>query len=349
MIGNVVQILKPEPLGEFSTSFGDLIMSTYGRVSDKRFVTLEPQKEVHDEFWLYASYAVGWCPRACAIAAAYGSAQREIKPDMQWRFDLGMAYHTMLQQSVIPHRGLDGLLGAWIRKGKTNVRGIYKDVESNYKNAIDDKENRSIVRGWGARPEGFDGRDGWEYKESKIRMLDYRIVVKMDGMIRWEDLGDEPFDLKTVDISEYDLLNPMLGGRPKHVHVLQAQLTMLATGTGRFRIIYVFKGAKSLKTMFLEHIVYRDEAVISDLKMTALECVSAVRDVDKYKADNNIALSSFIVDEDVRKDVYEKVIECHSRREECPMKSKGFASKCDERDECFPGRGKKKTFTKDGE
>lgn len=347
MLGNIVKILKPEPLGEYSSKFTDLIYANAGSVSKKKLVTLEPQKEIHDEFWLYASYATGWCPRACAIAAAFGRAQREIKPDLQWGFDIGKAMHEMLQQRLIPQDGNNPLLGAWIRRGKTNIRGMYRDVESGYKNEIADSDVRDVVRGWGKRPKGFEGRDGWKFKEPKIRMLDYRVVIKMDGIIGWEDIGEEPFDIKTVDLREYDLLNPLLGGKPKEATLLQGQLTMWATNTQRFRVVYVFKGEGSIKRAIFEHIVYRDDAEISRLKGVALECVGAVRDVDKYKKDNGLKNGDFIVDEAMRKDVYEKVIECHSRRAECPMKSKGFALKCDERDECFPGRGKKKTFEKE--
>ncbi len=340
MLGDLVKVLKPTPQGVYSTKFQDLISRTYGRVHPRKVVTLEQMGDVYDEFWLYASYATGWCPRMCAIAAVYGASERPVKADQQMLYDIGHAYHDMFQQKTIPHRGDDVLLGAWKHHRKTTGRL----VRSNYKNVVDDGEKRDVVRGWGPRPKGFDGRNGWRYEESKIRMTDLRVVVKMDGIIRWSDDGDESFDLKTVDRDQYDRLNPLLGGVPSENHVLQGHLTMWATGVKRHRIIYVFKGVRGIGSMFLEHIVERDDAEISKLKGLAAQCVSAVKMVDDYKKEKGVDPTVLLDDDDLKKEMYENVVEQIPRLEVCPMKSKGKARNCDERDDCFPGRGKRKSL-----
>lgn len=305
---------------------------------ERRFFppTLVKQRETWKEFWLYASDTKNWCPRACALNAILPIVPKELTVEDLWNFGQGHAYHKLFQGEILQALG-DRLLGGWERFVRQDDPGLYVKSKPNtwVEPKFGDDENRQVVNPWVERPFG----DGWRYVEPKVRMLDYRIVVKLDGIIRLSDYSDfEVFELKTARQQMRDHYDPMMGGSPRPEHIEQVNIGMWATGLKRARIVYLFKGDFSFIGSMVEHEIEYDESIMNRLKGLARQCVDAVRLCDEIKTDNSKG-ESFFTD---GKDAAEWWNDNFPRLSECPMKSKGKAKDCPCRDACFPGRGKKR-------
>jgi enoyl-CoA hydratase/carnithine racemase len=130
---------------------------------------------------------------------------------------------------------------------------------------------------------------------------------------------------------------------------------MLATGAKRARIIYVFKGEKSLRTSIIEHVVERDDKLIEEIKARLQACVDAVSRIERVR-DNEIEKACIEVDgagvpdfadlkPELKSEIRGKMVaaaEEYGRLTECQMKSKGKPKYCDGRDFCFGVRKRKK-------
>lgn len=297
-----------------STVVYDLIKEHWTQKRTPSEVSLAKKDPIWREWWIGASAIHKVCPRMFALAAARGVEGMEgsvFPAETLWLFDQGHAYHDLFQQKVLASFPTGILLGRW-----KNDSG----VNTEYKNDV--PEGMIVERGWGPCP---DGR-GWKYDETKIRIPDYRMVVKIDTILDIPGDGLEVVEIKTEKQEAKDDLNPMLGGRPRPQHIEQTHVGMWATGIQRARIIYVFKGAPSLKTSLIEHIVPRNEALIEEIKARALACVDAVKAIEAIDnmPDRKIAAENM------------------PRLPECQMKSKGKPKYCDGRDLCFGVRKKRK-------
>lgn len=336
MLGKVVQKQRQPPKPVISTKLRDAILEGWTETRSGSVATLKGQDETWNEFWLHASATKKWCPRMAALSAMFGTPSEEHKAETLWNFGQGHAYHWLFQSKMLGSLGAV-FMGAWRRfvpvkdePGKF-LESVHLGVP-----VVDDGEERDIVRGWCEKPEEdqqTDGwvRNGWEYIESKVRMLKYRIVVKFDAVLRWKDDGEEIFELKTEKEGAREQLDPQIGGVPRQQHVEQVNLAMWASGIKRARIVYMFKGEYTLKRSLIEHVLEYDPAVIERLKDMALKCVEAVRAVDAFKDDNPDA-------SDEEKMAF---VEDHFERDgDCPMKSKGKARYCAQRDMCFQKKKK---------
>lgn len=318
MLGKVVQVqVVDKPV--VSTRLKDAILENFKEVREGFVATLEKQEDVWKEFWLNASGTSKWCPRMAAFQAMFGSVDEVIDPETRWNFEQGHVYHELFQNKILPCLG-GRFLGGW-----------------DGGDAIDDVP---VIRGW-SLPEGHElergftydmrgDRDRGKYVEVKIRIPEYRIVVKLDGVLDWGD-GLEVFELKTEREAAKESLNPLIGGKPRQSHVEQVMVAMWASGIRRARIVYMFKGEGNLSNSIVEHVVEYDESMVESLKATAKACVEAVRSVDKWKSEHDIsgvALSDF---EPAMAFVKENFL----RLEDCPMKSKGRARYCIQRNVCF--------------
>jgi hypothetical protein len=298
--------------------------------------TLVEQKETWQEFWLYASDTKNWCPRACAIKALFPVTSKEPTAEDLWNFGQGKAYHRLFQEDMLLSLG-DRFLGSWERFEKQKDSGLYlkQKLPESGPSDFGDGEERSIVNPWASKPLG----NGWRYVEPKIRMLDYRIVVKLDGIVLLPDYSDsEIFELKTAKQQMRDNYDPLLGGSPRPEYIEQVNLGMWATGLKRARIVFLFKGDFQLAGSTVEHEIEYDETVVDRLKGMATKCVDAVRLCDEIKADNPNDEPIFESDQEAAKWLDDNF----QRLGDCPMKSKGKARYCPCRDACFPGRGKKR-------
>lgn len=341
MIGSIVrqQVTPDKP--RVSTKFRDAVFEKWKETRTGYVPTLVEQEETWQEFWLYASNTKNWCPRMCALQAILGSpSEEEFKAETLWNFEQGHAYHDLFQRHLFRSFG-DDFMGAWERFAPVfnnagpdilrRIRSGYPDdlYDLEYRGYTDtkDKERRHIVRGWGPPPVG----EGWRYVESKVRMLDHRVVVKFDGILRIDGVL-EVEELKTEKDHQRDNLDPMLGGAPRVPHVEQVNLAMWATGVRKARIIYLFKGAQSLSTATLEHEIAYDEEMVERLKGVAIKCVDAVKLCDEIKADNPNNDPLFADEAEIIKWFWERF----PRLKECPMKSKGRAKNCSAKNLCFP-------------
>jgi len=351
---------QPKELPEISvasTKVTDAIKEHWNEERSAFDVTLDKNDPIWKEWWIGASVIHKVCPRMFALMSARGIEgipKEVLKAETLWLFDQGHAYHDMFQQKILPSFPPGVLLGRWKRQIRKELAPSELIEEyTNFKNDV--PEGMSLERGWGPRPEG----DGWMYDEPKIRIPEYRIVVKLDAIFDWPDEdGLEVVEIKTEKPEAKDDLNPKLGGRPRLQHIEQAHVGMWATGIERGRIIYVFKGEKSLTTSIIEHLVPRDEKLIDEIKARAKACVDAVREIDRVRdvAIEPVCISANGPDEDtdlpfgdLMPDLQDEIrismkVAANEmpKLPECQMKSKGKPKYCAGRDLCFGVRKKKK-------
>jgi len=330
-------------------------------------VTLDKKDPIWSEWWVGASAIHKACPRMFALAASQqglaGDAKELLQAETLWLFDQGHAYHDLMQQKALASFPPGILLGRWKRQ-KRNPLAPSEIVEeyTRFENEVPD--GVILERGWGPRPgpneEIGDDGNGWKYDEPKLRIPRYRMVVKIDAIFDWSsegaDFGLEVVEIKTEKPEAKDDLNPMLGGRPRPYHVEQAHMGMWATGLLRARIIYIFKGEKSLATSMIEHIVERDESIIEEIKIRMEGCIDAVKRIDRVRdnqtelvckgePDDNAEVVPFAdlppEKENTVRAMMKAAAEEVPRLPECQMKSKGRPKWCDGRDLCFGVRKKK--------
>jgi hypothetical protein len=339
MLGDVVRQQRTPDKPKISTKLKDAILRNWKGLRVGNIPTLKKQDETWKEFWLYASNTKSWCPRMYAFQALSDEpANEEHSAETLWNFDQGNIYHDLFQKKILPSFGCE-FLGSWERLSLCLSNNIFRLDKSKYSLDIDelqmmgfaskemDDEKRDIVRGWGPVPDG----SGWRYVEAKVRIPEYRIVVKFDGILCWKDGKLEIFELKTEKEGQRDYLDPMLGGSARSQHIEQVNLAMLAASIPFARIGYLFKGANSLSTSILEHEISYDAQLVDKLKNIAKKCVEAVRICDEHKDwmnKNGVEWKDGAL--------FEWVDERFERREDCPMKSKGQARYCTMRDQCFP-------------
>ena len=198
---------------EISTALTDAVMEHWTKQRDVIAPTLKPQKEEWREFWLSASSAHKWCPRMSALMTLYRDklVGEVIKTDTMWLFDTGHAYHDMFQQKILKSFPREQVLAAWERDvplEDASKEAGYPVFKRQVANGDQSKSNPGVVRGWQPRPETEKGEAPWRYVESKIRMHDIRVVVKMDGILELPNLPQEVLEIKTVDMSDAQALDP---------------------------------------------------------------------------------------------------------------------------------------------
>lgn len=337
MLGNVIHKQRSDEIPKISTRLKELILEKWRENrSGSRLATLVPQDETWKEFWLYASNTKYWCPRLCAIKA-FVKIDDIVDAEGLWNMEYGKAVHSVFQTSILPSLRSQ-LLGAWkqyvpleVATSRDFEPKIFKLIRSDYFNDIDDYEDRQIVRGWGEKPKVAMPNSKWEYDETKIRMLKYRIVCKLDAIL-CIDGQDEIFELKTEKEIARDDLDPFMGGAAREDHVNQVSLGMWATGIRKARLCYNFKGVPYFRSSLMEHEIPYDENIINRLKASASQCVEAVQLCDEHKWSVDGGKPFF----DDEKQMYEWIDERFGRLQECQLKSKGKPKYCPGRNICFP-------------
>lgn len=343
MLGKVVRQLKQPKVSEITSKLRDAILENWREDNEGVEVTLAPKENTYDELWFYASSIHMLCPRMFALMCAkkkrfYGES---FDAETLWRFGEGKAAHDLFQQDILTTLPREIFLGGWEyydpyideNKKPTDSFCLHRQWDR-----IVEKD-RIIERSWGPQP---DDDDDWKYRESKVRIPDYRIVVKLDGILAWPDDEAEVFELKTEHLRAMDLLNPKLGGKPRPKHVLQTQVAMWATGLEKARIVYSFKGTNSFKTSLIEHIVRRDEKIIDSIKETATECIEALEKTEETLKE----ASSILVDEkdEEQRKKYDEIINSviPEKLPECTKRTAERAKYCQGLDLCIPSKRKKK-------
>ena len=344
MLGQYVRRPKELPaISVSSTKVADAIKKHWADDAWGTEVTLAKKSTIWEEWWINASSITKACPRMFALMAAVGEGgykKERFNAETLWNFGVGKAYHKLFQSEILASFPPGVLLGRW----KSRHFGFTR-----FQNEV--PVGVSLERGWGPRPESDSRGDNWEYDESKLRIPDYRMVVKLDAILDWPDEdGLEVVEIKTEKSEAKDALNPMLGGRPRTSHIEQVHVGMWATGIDRARIIYVFKGEKSLSTSTIEHVVRRDEEIVDEIKARAVACVDAVRSIEivrDYQL-SGLGLGALRAWDDMSSEDQLKVrakmkslAEDMARCPECQMKSKGRPKYCNGRDLCFGVRKKK--------
>jgi|GEM_PF-4368353 len=314
-------------------------------------VTLDKNDPIWKEWWIGASGVHKVCPRMFALMASQqekaDAPKVMFRSETLWNFDQGHAYHDLMQQKALASFPDGVMLGRWKRWVQ-----IDEDDTSKFKREVVGFENKvpdgvSLERGWGPRPAG----DGWEYDEPKLRIPGYRAVVKIDAIFDWPDEGLEVVEIKTEKLDAKDDLNPKFGGRPRSQHIEQAHIGMWATGIQKARIIYIFKGDRSLASGMIEHLVNRDESIIEEIQDRFRSCILAVAAIDRIRDDQTALVcdENTVAFKDLESEAMESVrlvmraaAEEMPRLTECQMKSKGKPKFCDGRDLCFGVRKRKK-------
>jgi len=345
--------------GVASTRFYEAVKEGWVEQSSVFDVTLERQDPIWKEWWIGASSIHKMCPRMYAkMAAARGAFVGELfKADTLWNFGQGHAYHDLFQKKIMTHLQGGTMLGKWERT-VTSITGnsmpgsypSFRKEETHYQNDV--PEGVSVERGWGPRPDG----DGWTYSETKFRIPALRLVVKLDGIVKWDNLDElEIIEIKTEKSQAKDALNPLTGGAPRKHHIEQVHVGMLATGLKRGRIIYVFKGEHNMALSIVEYVIHRDERIIGGIRKRARECVEAVRHMDDARdaTIKSITGEEDLIWDDVSGDSRDQIrasmlkeADRYSKLEECQWKSKGRPRYCPGRDLCFGVRKKKKKVVK---
>jgi hypothetical protein len=340
MLCDVVCCEDPIVVPKKSTRFVDAVIAKWKKENVVYPATLVPQKERWKEFWLSASDTSNWCPRSCAVSSLFGPRTYTNDCESLWNMGQGTAYHSIFQKDLFPCAFKGDLVGAWGLYGKiAKIKNDKIVVED--KDAVDlvsdfdllgDYDEREIVRPWMKNPwDGFPVN--CYYVEPKVRIPKYRIVTKIDGIIDFD--GFEIQEIKTEKEMARDSIDPARGGNPRARHVEQVQVMMWATGIRKARLIYIFKGAMTFSQSILEFEINYDEDIVNRLKRTAWSCIEVVKQCDEWKAINDPKCEGY----DVSRLAF---LETFERQDECPMKSKGRAQNCPERDGCFPGRGGKR-------
>jgi hypothetical protein len=188
--------------------------------------------------------------------------RENIDAETLFNFAVGTAYHNAFQNELLP-AGLESVFqGNWQRE----VNGVLERVDGQ-------THGPYTERGWGPKPEG----DYWEYREPKGRIPELRLVGKWDGVLAWPDAPHEVLELKSIRDELFGHVNSHAGGKPLAAHVLQVQAYMWMSGLTQARIIYVRKGAGSLRESIAEHVLVRDDAVIAGISENLTSCLAAVR------------------------------------------------------------------------
>jgi len=344
MLCDVVSCEDPIVVPKKSTRFADAVIAGWKRENIVHTATLVPQKDRWKELWLSASDTSNWCPMGSAVSALFGPRTYSNNCEDFWNMGQGTAYHSLFQKEIFPNVFKGTLVGSWGLDGKiAKLRGgkiVLEDRDSvDLVTDIDvfgDYDEREIVRPWIKNP--WDGSSvNCYYVESKVRIPKYRIVTKLDGVIDFD--GElEVQEIKTEKEMARDTIDPARGGSPRARHVEQVQVMMWATGIRRARLIYIFKGAMTFAQSILEFEINYDEDIVNRLKRTALACIEAVQKCDEWKTDNSMEAMGQ-ENYDIERLAF---LETFERQVECPMKSKGRAQNCPERDGCFPGRSVKR-------
>jgi hypothetical protein len=334
MLGEIARQQKPQVV-EVSTALTDAIMEHWTEQRDVLVPTLKPKEEEWREFWLSASSAHKWCPRMAALMTLYGDKLKGelIKADTMWLFEQGHVFHDVLQQKALMSLPREYFWGSWVRDivdEEASKRAGHLVFHRESYQGEQPFANDDIERGWAIRPEAKEGEPPWRYVESKVRMRDIRVVVKMDGILALPGEKKEVLEIKTEDMTAGESLNPRLGGVARAQHVLQTRIAMMATGLERGRILYVLKGARKPEDAFIEQIVEQDQSVVHGIRKLASDCVSAVKAVEDAK-DRGHEIEV----------IAEEVDDYCPRLDDCPMKSKGRARYCEARDLCFLSKKKK--------
>jgi hypothetical protein len=257
MIGNVMQAAVQPLLGEISTRVVDALVSQ-ARRPGRPYIADAAKADV----WFSASDVHNLCPRLYAMAMDNHVGLREaVDAETLFNFAVGTAYHNAFQGEMLP-AGLAGVFqGSW----KREVNGVLETVAGATRGPYTE-------RGWGPQPEG----DYWEFWEPKGRIPEVRLVGKWDGVLAWPDAPHEVLELKSIRDEMFGGVIPQAGGKPLAAHILQVQAYMWMSGLSRARIVYVRKGAGSLRESMAEHVVERSEEVIGGLRASLEACLAAV-------------------------------------------------------------------------
>jgi len=291
MIGDVMQAATRQLCGEISTRVADTLIEKMRRPGRPYIADVSSM-----DVWFAASDVHNLCPRLYAMAMQEGGVMREeVDAETLFNFAVGTAYHRAFQDEMLP-AGLAGVFqGCW----KRELNGVLEKSEGVI-------HGPHTERGWGPKPEG----DYWEFQEPKGRVADFRLVGKWDGVLAWPDAPHEVLELKSIREELFGHVNPHAGGKPLVAHLRQVQAYMWMSGLERARIVYVRKGAGSLRESMAEHVVARDEAAIECLQVDLTACMSAVSGATRGEA-------------------------FPAKLTECRIKSDPRARKCVCRDACF--------------
>ncbi len=335
MLGKVVQQQQaPEP-AKVSRRLTDFILNNWAEVREARPITTKDDGPTWEQFWFSASSLHKLCPRMCslgAMAACRGDKAiiEVLKPDTLWNFDVGHAYHDVIQGHILPSLPDNVFQGSWQRYEAygSEISGPRIQTRTGLNCG-----SGNIERGWEKMPE-YEGYPAprWNYLEPKFRNYKYRLVGKADGILVWED-RTEALEIKTEKAQAMQGLDPMLGGKPRPAHVLQVQSYLWQFDLKYGRIFYVEKGAPYVKSAFVEHVIERDDKVIDGIKALLKECWGAIEHVEIQHSLRAVESSDdWAIDN----------VEVPKRLPECTKKSDYRAKYCDAKQACFAKPKKKK-------
>lgn len=258
MLGNIAKMNMAPQKSVLTTKLTDALME--GLAAPDRDSPI-PEAGM----WFRSSGIPYLCPRMYALAIRDQFTLNE-NPDAEltWVFGTGTAFHTQFQEDYLQRLG--SVFQGWWRNRKDG--SVHKGA------AIHDHDD-TLQNLWTGRPEGGD----YEYVELEFRCEEFRLTGHCDGVLVWgDDSPDEILEIKTINSRGFDFVDPIAGGKPKVEHVAQVQAYMWLSGLTRARILYIKKdlSVRDPKKVLCEHLIERDESIISSIKEMLLECTSVV-------------------------------------------------------------------------
>lgn len=281
--------------------------------------------------WFRASSVHNICPREYALRIVKGiPSSRKIDPNTLWFFGTGSAYHDLMQQKILKsiaqvYQGWwqkDSFAGNFPKKCKDGSVDLVKYGTRRLKKGKKLKSGH-VSHGWIPKPPG----GGWKFYEMEGRIEEFRFSGHWDGVLVWEDYS-EILELKTINKWGVKVVDPSVGGRPMKNHIVQANGYMWISGLGRARILYINKSEPGLKSAILEHIIYRDEKIIDDIKKLLSLTIGVIDGVVKAKTELDLISEGDVLHGQKKENLvkampgrcYECVRKTDKRPKSCKMK-----------------------------
>lgn len=332
MLGDIVEKKVAEPkVVEWDDRFLNLVLEKY-----KRPLSEEDKAPITPESWLRSSNVSNMCPRAYALSMIFDiPLNKEEDANTLWIYNVGTAYHWMIQNLILPNLG--GVFQGWWKSYKSigdgevsfdlnNRIGVVHTHPAIMRFARGFKQKKGYIEyGCVQKPPG----DDWVYCEMEGKIPELRLKGHWDGNLVWPDY-EEVLELKSIIDFGFKNVDPNVGGVPIKEHVIQVHNYMMMAGVDRARIVYIGKGKQWLKTAFAEHVVYRDDDIVDGIKKLMKNMIKTIDIVYLYNkmfrkesGENAINLARNLVSK------------IPDRLQECTKKSQKRAKNCLVKNKCF--------------
>lgn len=376
MLADVVKDQKKPQVVEISTRLTDALTASMGREFDPDFTASPPDEETlfrvsafgklcarmyalafRDQFSLekpelYDPKKKEKCRRAHLLNGAKWC--RKCAAEQAWIFGTGTALHNQYQNEYLQTLG-DVFQGWWRCRNCAHVHTGKK---------MDDGPLRAL---WCQKPERCSSCDTvddveddevpplFEYVELEFLFPEYRTSGHCDGILDWNQWGsnrDDEYDwdlvevleLKSINETGFEYVDPRLGCKPRPEHVLQVHGYLWGvekTPVHRGRVLYTKKAAGQMLELLCEHSMPKDDKYIAAIKGELQRSIDGLNAVAEGR---RLAIAEAAKQENGLVDGVDfSKIPIPDRIKDCRVKSDFRAKYCPAKDPCFARSAKKKT------